>query len=79
MNTITKAEQVAQTYDDAARHNLPSKGCYELAIEAAGTLGGIEIDYSKMTESCASKVTFEFDDKSRAQVKYGGVCLETEH
>ena len=79
MNTITKAEQVAQTYDDALRDNLPSKGCYELAIEAAGTLGGIEIDYSNMTESCTSKVTFEFDDKSRAQVKYGGVCLETEH
>ena len=75
MNTITKAEQVAQTYDAALRENLYSKGCYELAIDAAGTLGGIEIDYSNMTESCTSKVTFEFNDSSRAQVKYGGVLV----
>lgn len=72
---INKAEKVAQTYDEAERDNLPSKGCYELAIEAAGTLGGIEIDYSPITESCTSKVTFEFDDLSRAQVKYGGVFV----
>ncbi len=75
MNTITKAEQVAQTYDDALRDNLYSKGCYELAIDAAGTLGGIEIDYSNITESYTSKVTFEFDDKSRAQITYGGVFV----
>ena len=72
---ITKAEQVAQTYDAALMENLYSKGCYERAIDAAVTLGGIEIDYSNITESCTSKVTFEFDDLSRAQVKYGGVFV----
>ena len=73
---ISKAEQVAQTYDAALMDNLYSKGCYAAAIAAAHELGGIEIDNSSMTESCTSKVTFEFDDLSRAQVKYGGVwCL----
>ena len=72
---INKAEQVAQTYDAALRDNLYSRCCYALAIDAAVTLGGIEIDYSNITESCTSKVTFEFDDKSRAQVKYGGVFV----
>ena len=73
MNTITKAEQVAQTYDDALRDNLYSKGCYNCAIATARALGGIEIATINVTESCASKVTFEFDDASSAQVKYGGV------
>ena len=72
---ITKAEQVEQAYDAALRDNLYSKGCYALAINAAVTLGGIEIDNSNITESCTSKVTFEFDDLSRAQVKYGGVFV----
>lgn len=71
----TKAEQVEQAYDAALRDNLYSKGCYAIAIDAAVTIGGIEIDNIKMTESCASKVTFEFDDLSRAQVKYGGVYV----
>ena len=75
MNTITKAEQVEQAYDAALRDNLYSKGCYALAINAAVALGGIEIDTRNMTESCTSKVTFEFDDLSRAQVKYGGVFV----
>ena len=72
---ISKAEQVQQVYDAALRDNLYSKGCYALAIDAAVTLGGIEIDNSNITESCTSKVTFEFDDLSRAQVKYGGVFV----
>ena len=72
---ITKAEQVAQTYDAALRDNLYSKGCYALAIDAAVTLGGIEIDNIHITELCTSKVTFEFDDLSIAQVKYGGVFV----
>ncbi len=72
---IYKAEQVAQAYDAALRDNLYSKGCYARAIDAALTLGGIEIDTRNITESCTSKVTFEFDDSSRAQVKYGGVFV----
>lgn len=72
---INKAEQVAQTYDAALRDNLYNKGCYALAINAAVALGGIEIDTRNMTETCTSKVTFEFDDLSRAQVKYGGVFV----
>ena len=72
---INKAAQVAQTYDAALRDNLYSRCCYALAIDAAVTLGGIEIDKSNITESCTSQVTFEFDDTSRAQVKYGGVFV----
>ena len=71
----TKAEQVAQAYDAALRDNLYSKGCYALAIDAAHELGGIEIDNSTITELCTSKVTFEFDDLSTAEVKYGGVFV----
>ena len=73
---ISKAEQVEQAYNSALRDNLYSKECYAIAIDEAVTLGGIEIDNSSMTELCTSQVTFEFDDASRAQVKYGGVwCL----
>ena len=72
---ITKAQEVKQAYDAALRDNLYSKDCYALAIDAAVTLGGIAIDNIKMTESCASKVTFEFDDASSAQVKYSGVVI----
>ena len=73
---LNKAQQVEQVYDAALRDNLYSRCCYALAIDAAVTLGGIEIDKSNITESCTSQVTFEFDDTSRAQVKYGGVwCL----
>ena len=75
MNT-TKAQEVEAAYDAALMDNLYSKGCYRAAVDTAYELGGIEIDNSSMTESCTSKVTFEFDDLSRAQVKYGGVwCL----
>ena len=74
MNT-TKAEEVAQAYDEAQRDNLYSRDCYAIAIDAAVALGGIEIENIKMTESCASKVTFEFDDLSIAQVNYGGVYV----
>ena len=75
MDTITKAMYVEQVYDAALRDNLYSKGCYALAINAAVALGGIEIDTRNITELCTSKVTFEFDDLSRAQVKYGGVFV----
>ena len=68
---ITKAKQVEQVYDAALRDNLYSKDCYALAIDVAVTLGGNEIDNSNITESCTSKVTFEFDDSSSAQIKYG--------
>ena len=70
---ITKAEQVAQVYDAALRDNLYSKSCYALAIDAAVALGGIETYNSNITESCTSKVIFEFDDASSATVAYGGV------
>ena len=69
----TKAMYVAEACDAAVRDNLYSKDCYAHAIDAAVALGGIEIEVINMTESCTSKVTFEFDDGSRAQVKYGGV------
>ena len=72
---ITKAEQVEQVYDAALQDNLYSKDCYALAIDVAVTLGGNEIDNSNITESCTSKVTFEFGDLSRAQVTYGGVFV----
>ena len=72
---ITKAEQLGKVYDAALRDNLYSKDCYALAIDVAVTLGGNEIDNSNITESCASKVTFEFGDLSRAQVTYGGVFV----
>ena len=72
---MNKAEQVAQTYDEALRENLYSKGCFEHAINAAVALGGIEIDTRNMTETCTTKVTFKFDDLSTAQVTYGGVFV----
>ena len=74
MNT-TKAKQVEQAYDAALRENLYSKGCYARAIDAAVALGGIEIYNSPITESCTSKVTFEFNDASSVQITYGGVFV----
>ena len=71
----TKAQYVEQAYDAALRDNLYSKGCYALAINAAAALGGIEMYNSPITESCTSKVTFEFDDLSTAEVTYGGVFV----
>ena len=72
---ITKAEQLKQIYDAALRDNLCSEDCYALAIDVAEALGGNEIDNSNITESCTSKVTFEFGDLSIAQVTYGGVYV----
>ena len=77
---ITKAEQVEQAYELSLQDNLCSNiRCYARAIEKATALGGIEIDNSNddrdITKSCAPKVTFEFDDLSRAQVKCGGVFI----
>ena len=73
---ITKAEQVEKAYDAALQENLCSNiRCYARAIEKAEALGGIEIDNIHITELCTSKVTFEFDDLSIAQVKYGGVFV----
>ena len=71
----SKAEQVAQACEAARRDNLYVKDCYRAAIDAAITIGGIIIENSPMTETSASKVIFEFDDASRAQVKYGSVCV----
>ena len=72
---ITKAEQVKQACDAAQRDNLYCRDCYRAAIDAAVTLGGIIIENSPMTETSASKVIFEFDDLSRAQVRYGSVLV----
>ena len=71
----SKAEQVAQACDAAYRDNLYCRDCYRAAIDAAVTLGGIIIENSPMTETSASRVTFEFDDLSRAQIKYGSVFV----
>ena len=72
---ITKAEQVAQAYNEALRGNLSSRGCYHCAIAAVRALGGIKIATINMTETSASKVIFEFDDKSRAQIRHGSVLV----
>ena len=74
-NNITKAQQVAQAYDAALQDNLYIKDCHARAINAAVALGGIEIAVENITESSSSKVTFEFDDASSADIKYGGVFV----
>ena len=71
----TKAEQVKQACDAAVQENLYCRDCYRVAIDTAVTLGGIEIENSPMTETSASKVIFEFDDLSRAQVRYSSVLV----
>ena len=77
MNIITKAMNVEQAYDDAAwGHNIHSEGCYALAVDAAHSLGGIEIYNSNDNNSSwsfAPTRTFKFDDASTAYVTYGGV------
>ena len=77
MNTITKAMDVAQAYDEASfEHNTHSEGCYALAVDAAQNLGGIETSNTNdgnSTISFAPTRTFEFDDLSSVQVTYGGV------
>ena len=77
MNTITKAMDVAQAYDEASfEHNTHSEGCYALAVDAAHKLGGIEIYNSNdnhISWSCTPTRTFKFDDASIAYVTCGGV------
>ena len=74
----TKAQDVEQAYDAAAWNNTHSEGCYALAVDAAHELGGIEVYNSNDGSSSWSFApirTFEFDDSSSAQVKYGGVYV----
>ena len=83
MNTIhvyTKAEDVAEAYDAAAAFdNYPSDGCYALAVATARELGGLETYNSNEGKSSGISLEptriFEFDDKSKVQVTYGGVYL----
>ena len=75
---ITKAQDVAQAYDDAQWDNISSEGCYSLAIAAAHDLGGVETYNSNdgnSTISFAPSRTFVFNDASSAQVTYGGVFV----
>ena len=76
---IPKAQEVKQVYDTAAwDDNLYSEGCYALAIDAAVTLGGVEIYNSNDGEgskSFAPSRTFEFDDSSVVYVSYGVTCV----
>ena len=75
----TKAQDVEQAYDVAAfEHNTHSEGCYALAVDAAHSLGGIEIANSNDGEgskSFAPSRTFEFDDSSSVYITYGGVYV----
>ena len=79
MNTITKAMQVENAYDEAAfEHNTHSEGCYALAVAAAHEFGGVEMYNSNdgnRTISFAPTRTFEFDDSSSAQITYGAVFV----
>ena len=76
----TKAEQVKQAYYEAKwEHSTHSEGCYALAVDAAHSLGGIEIYNSNDNNSSWSYAptrTFEFDDSSTAHVTYGGVFAD---
>ena len=72
----TKAEYIEWAYDDAAYDDMPSEGCYALAVDAAHELGGIETYNSNdgnRTISFAPTRVFEFDDLSIAQITYSGV------
>ena len=79
MNTVTKAMDVEQAYDEANYENISSEGCYSLAVAAAHELGGVEVFNSNDGNSSISFAptrTFVFDDSSSAQVTYGGVwCI----
>ena len=78
MNTVTKAMDVEQAYDEANYENISSEGCYSLAVAAAHELGGVEVFNSNdgnSSWSFAPTRTFEFDDSSSAQVTYGGVFV----
>ena len=69
----TKANKVANAYDDAMMDGVSSESCYTLAVLAAYELGGVEIANSSI--SFAPNVIFEFDDNSTAQITFGGVFL----
>ena len=74
----TKAEYIEWAYDDAAYDDMPSEGCYALAVAAAHELGGIEVYNSNSnngSKSLAPTVEFEFDDLSRVQITYGDVFI----
>ena len=74
----TKAEYIEWAYDDAAYDDMPSEGCYALAVAAAHELGGIEIYNSNegnSSKSLAPTVEFKFDDASSVKVTYGGVFV----
>ena len=74
----TKAEYIEWAYDDAAYDDMPSEGCYALAVAAAHELGGIEVANSNdgnSSKSLAPTRTFAFDDASRVQITYGGVFI----
>ena len=74
----TKAEYIEWAYDDAAYDDMPSEGCYALAVAAANELGGIETYNSNdgnRTYSFAPIRDFEFDDGSSVEVTYGGVFV----
>ena len=76
--TGTKANKVAQAYDDAMMDGVSSEGCYTLAVMTARKLGGVEIDNSNdgnSSISFAPNVIFEFDDNSTAQITFVGVFL----
>ena len=83
MNTTakryTKAEDTAEAYYAAAYNNCHSEGCYGLAVATARELGGLETYNSNEGKSSgisfAPTRTFEFDDKSKVQVTYGGVFV----
>ena len=74
----TKAEYIEWAYDDAAYDDMPSEGCYALAVAAAHELGGIEVANSNdgnSSKSFAPTRTFEFDDASKVQITYGVVFI----
>ena len=75
----SKAQEVEQVYDTAAwEDNIPSEGCYSLAIAAAHELGGVKLENSNDgngSKSFAPTITFEFDDSSSVYVSYGGVYV----
>ncbi len=79
MNTITKAQEVELAYyADLVDYSISSEGCYALAIDAAVTLGGIEVynsNYGNISKSFAPTAEFEFDDSSSVQITYGGVFV----
>ena len=79
VDNCTKAEKVAQVYDDAAfNEHCSSEGCYALAVDVAHESGGIEV-YNSNDEnrswSFAPTRIFDFDDSSSVSIAYGGVYV----